>query len=111
MGLGLNVIRGFHGSEDSYCILTGYDAVLSGKFHSSILETHYVSIFRIEVCIVLYGRKHNVKCHSDIMLMSVVCSRQAADCRAVNKEGMQGISNMKAQDSWGITLCYWLCSS
>lgn len=96
MGLGLNVFWGFHGSEDSYCSFPGYDAVLSGRFHSSILEIHYISIFRIEVYIILYGRKHSVKCHSDIMLISVVCSREAADCLAVNKEGLQGISNMKA---------------
>ena len=85
--------------------------MLSGRFHGSILETHYVSIFRIVVYIILYGGKHNVKCCLDIMLISVVCSRQAADCCAVNKEGLQGISNMKAQDFWGITFCYWLCSS
>jgi len=39
---------------------------------SSILETCCVSIFRIEVYIVFYQGKQNIKCHLDVMLISVV---------------------------------------
>jgi len=84
MGLCLNVIWGFPGSEDSYCSLTGYDTVLSGIFHSSILDTRYVSIFRMEVYIILFGQKHNVKCRSDIILISAVCGQWAAENININ---------------------------
>jgi hypothetical protein len=44
---------------------------------SSILEICCVSIFRIEVYSVFYQGKQNVKCHLDVMLISVVYVQSA----------------------------------
>jgi hypothetical protein len=79
-GLCLIVIWGVHDNDDSYCSHIGYDTVLSGRFYRSILDTHHDSTFRIEVYIIFYEGKHNVKWCLYIMLISAVCSRRASDC-------------------------------